>query len=272
MALHAAAAPTAPRSWASRSSRRQADWRAAASPRPGLGDRVDIRAAGLPRRAGRALRRHLLASACSSTSARRAWPSTSPTSHRLLARVAGCSTTASARPARQSAASAARLVHRPLRVPRWRAARRRQRRAGACRARGFEVRDARVAPRALRPDPAPLGGATSRRHWDEAVALVGARRARVWRLYMAGLGRQLRERPSSPSTRSSPYARAPAAPQTCRSRATRSSPDGAGGAPPAQACRRPPKARRHHPFRPLSILSLPFVIGSSGPVVDRASE
>ena len=33
-------------------------------------------------------------------------------------------------------------------------------------------------------DPAPLGG-QPRRHWDEAVALVGLARANIWRLYMA---------------------------------------------------------------------------------------
>ena len=74
-------------------------------------------------------------------------------------------------------------VHRPLRVPRRRAARRGPRRAGhaAGRVRGARRR---VAPRALRADAAGLGGQPGGR-WDDAVALVGEGRARVWRLYMA---------------------------------------------------------------------------------------
>jgi cyclopropane-fatty-acyl-phospholipid synthase len=50
---------------------------------------------------------------------------------------------------------------------------------------GFEVRDVESLrehyARTLRAWVANL-----EEHWDEAVALVGARRARVWRLYMAG--------------------------------------------------------------------------------------
>ena len=50
---------------------------------------------------------------------------------------------------------------------------------------GFEVRDVESLrehyTRTLRSWVANLES-----HWDDAVALVGARRARVWRLYMAG--------------------------------------------------------------------------------------
>ena len=76
------------------------------------------------------------------------------------------------------------LVRRPLRVPGWRTARGRHRRAGHAEPRLRGARHA-VAARALCPHPAPLGrcpgGALGR-----GGHLAGAGRARVWRLYMAG--------------------------------------------------------------------------------------
>ena len=84
---------------------------------------------------------------------------------------------------RRVTAATARL-RVPLRVPRRRAARRRQHGAvdGAGRVRGARRRE---PARALRHDVAPVGGQPGAQ-LGRAVELVGEGRARVWLLYMSG--------------------------------------------------------------------------------------
>ena len=97
-------------------------------------------------------------SACSSTSARPSSTSTSARCSAWCGRAAGCSTTGSRgpAPARRAAAIRAPRLHRPLRVPRRRAARGRQRRVAHPEGR---VRGAprRGPPRALRAHAACVG-------------------------------------------------------------------------------------------------------------------
>ena len=127
----------------------------------------------------------------STPSARSGSPSTSagptcrPTSRRCTpgcGRRVGCSTTAS--PSRAHRRSAARPVHRPLRLPRRPAGggrpdhrRDERRRASRCATR-------RTCASTTR-SPCARGARNLEEHWDEAVAEVGDGRARVWRLYMA---------------------------------------------------------------------------------------
>ena len=177
-------APRRAASSASRSRKEQAAWPrervAEAGPgRPGRDPR-----AGLPRRRRRAVRRDQSASACSSTSARPAPPSTS--APRPLAR-------APRRPAAQprhlpparrrrrsttarSSAATCSPTASCMEVGKTVSAMQRGRVRGARR---------RVAPRALRAHPAGAGSPTSRRTGTTRVRLVGPGRARVWRLYMA---------------------------------------------------------------------------------------
>ncbi len=87
---------------------------------------------------------------------------------------------------------------------------------------GFEVRDVESLrehyARTLRAWVANLEA-----NWDEAVRLAGEARARVWRLYMAGLGRSGSRTAASPSTRCSAWCRRRPAPAAWRRRGRRSS-------------------------------------------------
>ena len=152
-----------------------------ASPTPGLptASRSASRttATSAPRRSTRSPR-----SACPSTSVTATWPATTSCSTLRCDRPAGCSTTPSARSAARSSAgrrSSARYVFPDGELIDVGESVLAMERAG------FEVRDVESLrehyARTLRAWVGNLEAA-----WDEAVALVGEARARVWRLYMAG--------------------------------------------------------------------------------------
>ena len=137
---------------------------------------------GLPRPAGRAVRRHLVDRDVRARGLRAAPPSTSPRSATCSTRPDGCSTTPSPPPAGPD--SGRRTFIGRYVFP-----------DGelidvgevvlAMERAGFEVRDVESLrehyARTLRCWVANLEA-----HWDEAVALVGRPRADIWRLYMAG--------------------------------------------------------------------------------------
>ena len=155
---------------------------------------------GLPGRRRRPLRRDQLDRHGRARRPRRSCPATSPGCTTCCGPAAGCSTTPSPGPP-ASTDLGRRHVHRPLRLPRRRAAPRSARRSAALEDGGLEVLDVEALRQhyalTLRAWVAAAGGALGRRRWR----LTSEGRARVWRLYMAASRAGLRGRAAWASTR-----------------------------------------------------------------------
>ena len=91
-----------------------------------------------------------------------------------------------ARPASAAARFGPAQLHRPLRVPRRRAARGRAGRLAPMQRAGFEVRHVESLREHYALHAAPAGSPTSRPTGTRRSPRPARRRARVWRLYMAG--------------------------------------------------------------------------------------
>ena len=137
-----------------------------------------------------------------STSARRSCPRTSRSCTASCSPRAGCSTTASRGPTTSARSSLPGRLHRPLRLPRRRAAGARLHRLGDAR------RRLRGAPRgeparALRAHAGGVVGQPRRRTGTRPSPRSARRKARIWRLYMAGSRVVVRPRTTSSCTRCS---------------------------------------------------------------------